>query len=156
MNISVTVMEKIVYAAYETDARWAWRDYGVLKLLDIKTGAQQTLTHKTKYFSPDISDDGQMIAAVNVEASGASELHILDASNGEVKQRIKSSAINLFTDPKFVDNSSVVSAVRFDDGKMAIAMANLNTGSVERLTPPTYSVIGFLRSEEHTSELQSQ
>ncbi len=135
---------KIVYAAYETDARWAWRDYGVLKLLDVKTGAQHTLTHKTKYFSPDISDDGQMIAAVNVEASGASELHILVAANGEVKQRIKSSAINLFTDPKFVDNTSVVSAVRFDDGKMALAFVNLNTGSVERLTPPTHSVIGFL------------
>ena len=139
---------KIVYAAYEPDARWAWRDYGVLKLLDIKTGEQQTLTHKTKYFSPDISDDGKWIAAVQLETSGACELHILDAATGEVKQKIKSAAINVFTDPKFIDNSSLVSAVRFDDGKMALALVNLNTGSVERLTPPSYSVLGFLNAEK--------
>ena len=88
---------KIVYAAYETDARWAWRDYGVIKMLDTKTGQQQTITHHTKYFTPDISDDGKKIAAVNVDANGKSELHIIDASNGAVLQVIRSGEINLFT-----------------------------------------------------------
>src|SRR5262249_55212971 len=77
---------KLVYAAYEPDIRWAWRDYSVIKLLDVATGRQQTITHRSKYFTPDISADGSMIAAVQITAAGKSELHILDAKTGKVKQ----------------------------------------------------------------------
>lgn len=139
---------KIVYAAYEPDARWAWRDYGVIRMLDIKTGMQQTLTHKTKYFSPDISEDGQTIVAVNYESTGQNELHVLDAMSGEVKLKIKSSEITLFTDPKFVDNSSLVTAVRLLDGRMALAIVSAGTGSIERLTTPTFKVLGFLNVDK--------
>ncbi|MBL7761953.1 MAG: hypothetical protein JNL23_00880, partial [Chitinophagaceae bacterium] len=55
---------KIVYASYERDPRWLWRDYTVLTTLDIRTGEEKTITHKTKYFTPDISNDGTRIAAV--------------------------------------------------------------------------------------------
>ena len=47
---------KIVYAAYESDPRWAWRDYSVIKIIDVQTGQQQTVTHKTKYFTPKQTD----------------------------------------------------------------------------------------------------
>ena len=35
---------KIVYAAYETDPRWGWKDYGVIKLLDLayRSGSKQS------------------------------------------------------------------------------------------------------------------
>jgi hypothetical protein len=56
---------KIVYAAYETDPRWGWRDYSVIKILDVATNQQQTLRHKTKYFTPDISPSGGKIATVD-------------------------------------------------------------------------------------------
>ncbi|MBC7874958.1 MAG: hypothetical protein H7Y01_13230, partial [Ferruginibacter sp.] len=52
---------KIVYAAYETDPRWGWRDYSVIKVLDVQTGKQRKLTSKTKYFTPDISADGSKV-----------------------------------------------------------------------------------------------
>jgi hypothetical protein len=134
---------RIVYAAYEPDARWGWRNYSVLKVLDVKTGKQTKLTNRTKYFTPDISFNGERIAAVEVAISGKSELHILDAATGEVKNRIRSQDILLFTDPKFVDDSSVVTAVRLKDGKMALALADIHSGATIRLTAPSYNVVGF-------------
>lgn len=134
---------KIVYAAYENDARWLWRDYSVIKLLDINTGKQKTITHRSKYFTPDISASGEKIAAVQVATNGKSELHILDASTGEVKNRIQSVDISLFTDPKFITEDSLVTAVRLLDGKMALAMVSLASGSVVRLTPPSFNVVGY-------------
>jgi hypothetical protein len=134
---------KIVYAAYETDPRWGWRDYSVIKLLDIQSGQQRTLTHKTKYFTPDITEDGSKLVAVDFDPGGKSELHILDVNSGEVLQRLRSSEINVFTDPKFIDNNSLVTAVRLNDGKMALAWADLTTGLIERLTTPSYNVLGF-------------
>jgi hypothetical protein len=134
---------KIVYAAYETDLRWGWRDYSVIKLLDVQTGEQKTVTRKSKYFTPDISADGSKIAAVQVAADGKSELHIIDATNGQVMKIIRSAEISLFTDPKFIDENSLITAVRLPDGKMALALADVQTGSTIRLTPLSFNVVGY-------------
>jgi hypothetical protein len=52
MSNIVIAMEKIVYSAYKPDSRWGWRNYGEIRLLDVKSGKQQTITHRTKYFTP--------------------------------------------------------------------------------------------------------
>jgi hypothetical protein len=134
---------KIVYAAYETDPRWGWRDYSVIKLLDVKTNQQRTIGHKTKYFTPDISPLGEKIATAQIAENGKSELHILDATTGAVISRIRSAEINLFTDPKFINENLLVCAVRLLDGKSALAISDLSTGSIERLTPPSFNVVGY-------------
>jgi hypothetical protein len=135
---------KIVYAAYKPDARWGWKDFGVIKILNVTDGSQQTLLTRTKYFTPDISPDGNKIAAVQVLPGGESELHILNAQDGKIMQQFHSMEISLFTDPKFIDDHSLVTAVRLNDGRMALAIANIAVGSVERLTTPSYGVIGYL------------
>lgn len=134
---------KVVYAAYEPDVRWAWRDYSVIKLLDLKTNQQRTITKKSKYFTPDISPNGNRIAAVENAINGKSELHVLDASNGAVLNRIYSTDIQLFTDPKFIDDNNLVTAVRLRDGRMALASAEIATGNTMRLTPPSFNVVGY-------------
>ncbi len=134
---------KIVYSAYETDARWGWKDYNVIKILDIKTGQQKRLTQRTKYFTPDISADGTLVAAVQAGEFGKNELHIINVSDGRVVNRIHSPEINLFTDPKFLDNNNVVSAIRLHDGKMYLAKSNLSTGEISQLTPSSFNVIGY-------------
>jgi hypothetical protein len=136
---------KIVYAGYETDPRWSWKDYSVIKVLD-KRGKQRTLAHKTKYFEPDISPNGNSIAAVQILPGGKSELHILDSKDGMVRQRIHSAEIGLFTSPKFINDSLLVTAVRLNDGRMTIAMTDVHTGILERLVPPGFAVIGNLSS----------
>ncbi len=134
---------KIVYAAYETDPRWGWRDYSVIKLLDLNANKQQTIGHRTKYFTPDISPSGEKIAAVHVSTDGKSELHILSVPGGKVISSVRSSDISLFTDPKFIDDNSLVCVVRLLGGKSALAIADLSTGSIERLTAPSYNVSGY-------------
>lgn len=134
---------KIVYSAYETDVRWGWRDYGVIKLLDVKTGKQQTLTKKSKYFTPDISSDGSKVVAVQNNNNGSSELHVLNTSDGKVLRRIHSSEIAVFTDPKFIDEDNLVTAVRLRDGMMSLATAEISTGNTIRLTPPSFNVLGY-------------
>lgn len=134
---------RIVYASYENDARWNWRDYSVINVLDVATRKQKTITKNSKYFTPDISADGSKIAAVSISPQGISELHILDASNGNVLNRINAVEINLFTDPKFIDDNTLVTAVRFNDGRMSLALAEVSTGNTVRITNPSYNVVGF-------------
>ena len=135
---------KIIYAAYKPDARWGWKDFSVLRILNVNGHGQTTLRSRTKYFTPDISPDGNKIAAVQVLPGGESELHILSVGEGKIIQQFHSAEISLFTDPKFIDDHSLITAVRLNDGRMALAVADIDAGSVERLTTPSYGVIGFL------------
>lgn len=133
---------KIVYAAYKPDTRWGWKDYSEIRMLDLATGKQRSVTRRTKYFSPDISEDGNRIAAVLMDESGKTGLHVIETETGNVLYRINSTEVNLFTDPKFIDDNHLVSAARFHDGKMALVKINLESGDLEKLTPSSYSVIG--------------
>ena len=116
----------------------------MIRILNVNDGTQHTLVPGTKYFTPDISPDGNKIAAVQVLPGGESELHILNAGDGKIIQQFHSAEISLFTDPKFIDDHSLVTAVRLNDGRMTLAIADIAVGSVERLTTPSYGVIGYL------------
>ncbi|MBC7829586.1 MAG: hypothetical protein H7122_17715 [Chitinophagaceae bacterium] len=134
---------KIVYAAYKPDIRWGWRDYSELKLLNVQTGIQKKLTRRTKYFSPDLSEDGRNIVAVHVDTKGNSALHLLNGNNGSLEKKIPNPEGLFYTYPKFYSKNEVVSAVRNKDGKMSIAVVDLNNGSTKYILPFSWSVIGF-------------
>jgi hypothetical protein len=134
---------RIVYAAYRPDIRWGWRDYSELKLLDVATGKQRVLTKRTKYFSPDISEDGNTVVAVEVSEKGGSTLHLLNAGTGNVERVVPNPDKLFYTYPKFYKQQQVVSAVRNQDGKMTMAVVDLQTGSNKYLFPFSWNVIGF-------------
>ncbi len=134
---------KVVYAAYQSDPRWANRDYSVIKLLDIYTGQQQQITHQSKYFSPDINAAGTEILAGQINTNGSNNLVRIDASTGKLIQKIPNPENYFFTQSKYVNPNAAVSAVRNPDGKMALIKVDLTNGTTENLTPFTYNLIGY-------------
>lgn len=134
---------KIIYAAYQPDLRWGYRNYSELRLLDVNTGKERHLTHKTKYFAPDFSADGQKIVTVNAEPSGTCELLILSAADGKVLNTVPNPDKLFFTYPKFYGADKLVSATRGKDGKMSMAVIDIKTGKVKNLFPPNYNPVGF-------------
>lgn len=134
---------KIVYAAYQPDARWEYRTYNDLRVLDIHTGQQKQLTHHTKYFSPDFSADGKKIVAVDVQPSGRNILHILDADNGKLLAVVPNPDHLVYTYPKFYGDDQIVAAVRNADGTSDIALINIKTGQAKNWSVPGYSPVGF-------------
>lgn len=134
---------KVVYAAYESDHRWGWRDYSVIRIFDIETREQTTLTRKSKYFTPDISPSGNKVVAVENNKSGISELHILDVVSGEVLNRISHADVLVYTDPKFLGEDSLVAALRDKSGRMALARMRADGSGLYYLTPASFNVLGY-------------
>jgi hypothetical protein len=134
---------RIVYAAYRTDPRWGNRDYSVIQLLDIHTRQQQQLSFKSKYFSPDINVAGTEVLAVNVNADGTNNLHRLNAANGELILELPNPHNYFYTQSKYIDNNTAVSAVRNSEGKMCLIKVNLANGETDRITPFSFNVIGY-------------
>mgnify|MGYP000131804478 CR=1 FL=1 len=135
---------RIVYSAYEPGRIWNWADYSVIKVLDISTGEQHTITHKSKYFSPDISEDGSQVVAVEQIPGANAALHILDAKTGSVLRKLLNPQQLVYTYPKFYGSNSILSAVRNGMGQMTLVLINQQSGAVEEeLLPYSYNVIGF-------------
>ncbi|GAB3005243.1 hypothetical protein GCM10027051_00030 [Niabella terrae] len=132
---------RIVYAAFETHPRWRWQGYSVLKILDTRSGRQRRLTRKTRYFSPDISPDGTKIVASKYAVNGQASLVVLDAA-GRLQQEIKTDSVSYFVNPKITDNQTVITVLRFMDGRNCLARIDLNTRKLHRLTPPAFTNIG--------------
>lgn len=134
---------RIVYAAYETDPRWGWRDYSVIRLLDPATGEDKKLTSRSRYFAPDISEDGSQVVAVQEATDGSCELDLLETKAGAVTKRLPNRDSLFYTYPKFYPNDKIVTAVRNRKGEMSLALVNKENGETSYLLPFSYQTIGF-------------
>jgi len=135
---------KIVYAAYASDPRWAvTRDYSVITLFDIHTGRQQQLTKKSKYFSPDINAAGTEVLAVNIDIEGIVNLCRIDARSGSLLYKVPNPNNYFYTQTKYIDSNTAVSACKDHNGDMALVKIDLTSGAAVNLTPFSFGVIGY-------------
>ena len=141
---------KIAYAAYETDPRWSWRDYSVIRVLDAATGKDHKITSRSKYFSPDISADGRHIITVQEASNGSCGLFLLNSRNGDIEKQIPNKDSLFYTYPKFYTNEKIVSAVRNTKGQMSLALVSTVDGSATFLLPFSFQTIGFPSVKQDT------
>jgi hypothetical protein len=134
---------QIVYTAYSPDARWSWRDYSNIRMLDIQTGERKTIGVKGKYFAPDLSNESTAIAAVEVSTTGSSAIHIIDPQSGKIFHAFRDSSL-FFTYPRFSrDDKSIFSAARNREGQMSLVKINISSGVITPLLPFSYQAIAF-------------
>jgi hypothetical protein len=140
---------KIVYAAYEPDLRWGWLDYSVLRVLDMDSKKDVRITHKTKYFSPDISPDGESIVAVNLDPLGKSFLVILDLHTGKLLKRLPNPDHLVYTYPKYYHAGQLVAAVRNEKAQMCLMLIDLVSGNQQVLVDWSMDVLGYISVAEN-------
>lgn len=134
---------RIVYAAYQPATRWAYREYSVIKLLDIHTGRERRITTKTRYYSPDISHDGRLIAAVSITPQQHSSLNVKNTFGSAIAM-LTNSNDEVYSYPKFsADDKSVIFMVRRTNGEMSLQQWDLSTRKTSVLLPFANRIIGF-------------
>ncbi len=135
--------EKIVYASYKPDARWGNKEFGELRLLDINTKKEQKITSHTRYFSPDISHNGKMIAAVEEKTDGRSVLHLLDLT-GNIIRSVQNIPGSVYSYPKFsAEDKFIYVCDRNATGEMSILKESIDGTSVKEIIPYKNRIIGF-------------
>ncbi|MCW3105885.1 MAG: hypothetical protein JWQ09_391 [Segetibacter sp.] len=134
---------KIAYSSYKADKRWGYREFSDIKVMDAVTGTTEKITNKERFFSPDISHDGQKVIAVEMRTNQMSNL-VAISLKGESLFRSKAARGLVYTYPKFSSNDSFVyTPARNEDGKMALVKIELSTGKETRLLPFADRIIGF-------------
>ena len=135
---------KAVYAAYQSDLRWGLREYNDIRLLDVHTGVQRTLTHRARYFSPDISADGRRVVAVQVPSDGDASLQVLSAEDGRVLDTLPNPERYYYVMPRWApDGRHVVAGVRDVLGRMSLLWADPAAHTEEILLPFSFHVLAY-------------
>ena len=134
---------RIAYVNYRQDLRWGNIDYNEIKILDISTGSQKTITKKTRYFSPDISENGKYVVAVREDNLNRQTLHLIEVETGNVQMKLLNEDGLIYTYPKFTNQNTVVAGVRNREGKMSLAEIDFEENKTTYLLPFSYNVIGF-------------
>lgn len=75
---------KIVWDEYRFDKRYQKRSFNVINIYDIEKSKYKQLTHRSRLFSPSLSEDGKHIAAIKVYQDNKFTLIELDAENGKI------------------------------------------------------------------------
>ena len=134
---------RIIYTALQPDIRWGNRDYSVIRLLDVATKKVQTLSTKTKYYSPDISADGKKIIVVDADPSKVCLLKLLD-ENGKLIKSFTADSSLFYSHPKFLsDDKKIVVAARQPNGHMGWMIWNIDSSKFNWLLQPSNQMIGF-------------
>lgn len=139
--------QKIVYTSYVPDARWGWRNYEAITIVDIATGKEKRITNRKRYLSPAIDATGKKIVAVHADLMGKNAMHILDAESGTLLHEVPVQENYVFTYPVFDGNDSIITAVRDSSGRMALGKFSIQEGAVTWITPFSLEVIAFPRTD---------
>ena len=69
----------LVWSEIVEHPRWELKNYSVLRSYDLNTHRMRTLTHRTRYFNPAYSPDGNMLSVTEYLPAGGSQVVLLDA-----------------------------------------------------------------------------
>ena len=136
----------VVYTAYTPDPRWQWKEGSDIILYNIYDRAEQRVTRGKRYFSPDLSNDGQRLIAVDIAPGGATSLDLINRETGERVKRFENSSGIYFSYPVFSNSDSIVYVIsRKDNGASALLQLDVMSGSFSEVLPYTNAPMSFLR-----------
>ena len=136
--------KKLLWTESRFDARWSWKDNSVVKVFDRSSGQMQTLGMERRCFSPDLSFDGKKIVVATITPTQQYQLKLLDAETGAAIHAFPNPDNWYYTYPKFTaDDQHIISAVRDQEGRMALIQQAIADGSVKILVPFGVQTIGI-------------
>jgi hypothetical protein len=145
--------DKVVYTAYEPHARWGWKDYSVIKVWDIASNEVIKVKSRSRLFQPDLNPDASKIVAMQYSTDMKSSLVLLPAragTDGDAGMDAQPSSLPnpnnyLYTYPRFTNTNTIISAVRNQNGEMALLETDAVTNKEKIILPFRNTTISYVQ-----------
>jgi hypothetical protein len=136
----------VVWDEIIPDARWANRDYSVIKILDWKKHEARVLTRHTRYFSPCLSPDLTKVAAVEVSLENQYSVVVLDALSGKILKEFATPGNAFIQYPSWSPDGNQIIAVSLSAQGKAIVRLDLDDACWRILLSPSFEDISHTTS----------
>ena len=119
-------------------------NYSVAMSFDVKTGVKHQVSFQTRYTSPTAHPDGKVMAVVDINQFGNTQLKLISTRDGLVIDSLANNQNYYITYPKWsIDANQIYFSARDQKGRMAICQQSINSGKVSVISPWTYHPIGI-------------
>ncbi|MEJ7779166.1 MAG: hypothetical protein WKF68_06220 [Daejeonella sp.] len=126
---------KLVWDELRYDARYQKRSYNVINLYDMAKRQYKQLTHKSRLFSPALSPDGQMVAAIKVSLDNKFELVEIDAEDGKELRAFSNPRNYILQTPSYSQDSKKVICVAITKDGAAVIEFDRSSGTNTIILP---------------------
>ncbi|MDD4213355.1 MAG: hypothetical protein PHR81_00940 [Bacteroidales bacterium] len=131
---------QIVWTETAYDPRWENRTYSVIKLYDFQKKRSRQLTHRSRYFSPSLDDEGTQIVCTEQNIYGNSSLLVLDANSGKIKKQIPVDSGDFIMTPKWSDKGAEIVFIALNRFGKRLCIAD-TAGHIRNITNPSFTEI---------------
>lgn len=138
---------KFAYIEWEVDPRWGYRDYGRLRIYDVKKRDHVLDKRNTKYRLAVLDHQGEYTATVEWDVKQGQSVVILDRKG---KRRIRHQYPKewVITALDWLTDEELVLVVKDRNERKKIVRYRIQSGSEEALTEPTTVNYGFVNVSE--------
>ncbi len=128
-------LQKVVWIEFGYDPRWRNRVYSNIRLLNLKSRKITRLTHRTRYTAVAISPNNQKLVVVNNTETAQTQLLVLDAQTGNVRQTLPNPDSVFYQHPRWFADGRSLAVVALKDGRKTIQRIDPETGAATDLLP---------------------
>lgn len=126
---------KFAWVEVAQDARRAFKGYSNIIVYDIKTDKRIQLTHKTRYFSPAFSPNGQSLATIFISANQENNILLLDPNSGNVLNKIPNPENYFLSRLTWTADGKALVSIAKHKGRIALVKFDLTNNTITELTP---------------------
>ncbi len=137
---------RFAWSEYLPDPRWGLREYSVIKLFDLHTGKERSLSSRSRYFSPAFAPDGLFLAVVEIDYENRHSLNIINSVTGESAESFPAPEEVSIQQPVFHPDGKKIFFTSAGPEGMAVTSFNFKTGLWQNIIEPSFVNISGLFS----------
>ena len=124
----------VAWTEASRDARRENLNYSDIILYDLATEKKRRFMKHTRYFSPAVSDAGDVLAAIHITYDQKNSIHILGFNDGKIIQKIENPENYFLSRLTWAGNNRLVSIAK-QNGKMALVLIDIPSQKIQVITP---------------------
>ncbi len=124
----------VAWTEASRDKRREHLNYSDIILYDLATDKKRRFTKHTRYFSPAVSDNGDVLAAIHISYDQKNTIHLLSFNDGKMIREIENPENYFLSRLAWAGNNRLVSIAKHN-GKMALVLIDLSSQKIQAITP---------------------
>ena len=147
VNISLSG-NLIAWAELKTNERWDNESYSIVKTLNLKTGKENLISRRSRYFAPEISPDAQKIVVAEISLLNEYAIVILDSESGEIIEKIPAPGNEFLQYPVWGASGNMIFVTSMGTEGKSIKSYDFASGNWKVVFSPVFDDIAELSASE--------
>ena len=131
--------DHVFWIESKPDIRWTFREFSLLRILNLKDGTLKEMKYLEKIYAPSLSADGKHLSAIKIDRNNQCSVVLISPVSAEIEKETRLSKELFVLTPSWTEkNDGLIAVVLGSKGK-SLARIDPYTGLMDILMPFSYN-----------------